>query len=85
MSEDNSDPPCLKYCVVRFSDDDLVKVARSDLMRYPVDKSPFIPRSSQDLPQEEIEVKWQKSVSGENFSGYFAASVLAIGSKYESH
>lgn len=84
MSKEDDGLRGLKFCLVRFIDDGLVKIARSDIVRYAESKSPFCPKSSEDLPTDAIEVRWQKSMCGKDFSGYFLADVLAIGSKYES-
>lgn len=73
-----------KFGLIRFVKDKVVKVARSDQIRYEDTKEPFEPASCEDFPTRSVEAKWQPSMTNEDFSneGYWEAEVLAITGKF---
>ena len=70
------------YVVVKFVDQGIVKIAPFSLVRN-LDGSKFTPKSCLDLPDTNVEVKWQQSLTGSSFShsSYYEAETLAIASK----
>ena len=74
------------FCLVRFEDDGVVRIAPLEFVRWKSDKSPFAPQSANDLPKDPVEVKWDRSLSGSfSHDGYYTAKVLAIGGEYNMY
>lgn len=71
------------FCLVRFTDNKVHKIAHIDLVRH-LDKRKFSPASVRDIPDQNVEVKWQQSVCGSDLilDGYYEAEMLALGGEY---
>lgn len=48
------------------------------------DGKKFCPKSARDIPEEKIQVKWQKSVANGSFleDGFFDAEVFALAGEF---
>lgn len=68
-----------EICVIKFLDESLHRFAPLDLIRLK-NKQKFAPASARDLPEENVLVKWQKSMVDGSFQddGYYEAEILAI-------
>lgn len=67
------------HSVIKFVDESVGRIALTESIRHGNMKK-FSPVTCKDLPEENVKVKWQKSMSDGSFhsDGYFAAEVLAI-------
>lgn len=74
----------LKFGLIRFVKDKIVKVARADQIRFQDTKELFQPASCEDFPSRTVEAKWQPSMTNDDFSndGFWEADVLAITGKF---
>lgn len=70
------------YSVIRFLDEILGRIAPTELVKL-LNRKKFVPTSAKDLPEGNVNVKWQKSFNTSSFSedGYFEAEIFALAGK----
>lgn len=70
------------YAVVHFTGKGgTKKVVPIRLVRSNEDGQVFAPNCIQDIPEDNVDVKWQKSDLEAGSDGYFPAKIICLGSK----
>lgn len=78
------------YCLAKFLDNGVFKIVNTKLLRYELSGKPYAPITCDDLPELDVEAKWEQSFhkkgpaesDSADFDGYFPVKILAIASKY---
>ncbi|XP_034246120.1 serine-rich adhesin for platelets-like [Thrips palmi] len=67
------------FSVIKFKDETNGRITSTDSVKLPETNQRYLPKSSKDLPEGDVKVKWQKSFGSGSFSdGYFEAELLAL-------